>query len=210
MLARTQIGVEEYLGLVFNDRPEPDYVHGEVVERALPTPIHSQIQAALILLLAPLRQRMRLFLLPELRVQIEPRLFRVADLAVYRESLPQGRYATIPAYLAVEIVSPDDRHSELTERLEELPALGGTACLAGRSTVEAAVRILRSGPAAACKPGLARIRLRNLFARALQRHLVHFLRHAARVHGGAVRASMMDADAGKDADWRGRVPRLDI
>jgi len=119
MLARTQIGVEEYLGLVFNDRPEPDYVHGEVVERALPTPIHSQIQAALILLLAPLRQRMRLFLLPELRVQIEPRLFRVADLAVYRESLPQGRYATIPAYLAVEIVSPDDRHSELTERLED-------------------------------------------------------------------------------------------
>jgi hypothetical protein len=31
MLAKTQIGVEEYLGLVFPDRPEPDYVHGEVV-----------------------------------------------------------------------------------------------------------------------------------------------------------------------------------
>jgi Uma2 family endonuclease len=91
MLAKTQIGVEEYLGLVFDDRPEPDYVHGEVVERALPTPTHSQIQALLILLLAPLFKRARLFLLPELRVQIEPRLFRVADLAVYRESLPQGR-----------------------------------------------------------------------------------------------------------------------
>jgi Uma2 family endonuclease len=119
MLARTQIGVEEYLDLVFPDRPEPDYVHGEVVERALPTPAHAQIQALLILLLAPLLERTRLFLLPELRVQIEPCVFRVADLAVYRERLPQGRYATTPAFVAVEIVSPDDRYTELTQRLED-------------------------------------------------------------------------------------------
>lgn len=32
MLARSKIGVEEYLDLVFEDRPEPDYVDGEVVE----------------------------------------------------------------------------------------------------------------------------------------------------------------------------------
>src|SRR5271163_3571443 len=119
VLARSQIGVEEYLDLVFDDRPEPDYVDGEVVERALPTILHSQIQALLILLLAPLLTRTRLFLLPELRVQIEPRVFRVADLAVYRESLPKGRYGTTPAFVAVEIVSPDDRHSNLTERLED-------------------------------------------------------------------------------------------
>ena len=119
MLAKTQIGVEEYLGLVFDDRPEPDYVHGEVVERTLPTPIHSQIQALLILLLAPLLKWTHLFILPELRVQIEPRLFRVADLAVYLELLPKGRYATSPAFIAIEIVSPDDRRGCLTERLED-------------------------------------------------------------------------------------------
>jgi Uma2 family endonuclease len=119
VLAKTQIGVEEYLGLVFDDRPEPDYVHGEVVERTLPTPIHSQIQALLILLLAPLLKRTRLFLLPELRVQIEPRLFRVVDFAVYLDSMPEGRYGTNPAYVAIEIVSPDDRRGRLTERLED-------------------------------------------------------------------------------------------
>ena len=47
VLARSQIDVEEYLDLVFDDRPEPDYVDGEVVERALPTPIHGQIQVLL-------------------------------------------------------------------------------------------------------------------------------------------------------------------
>jgi hypothetical protein len=64
--ARSQIGVEEYLDLTFDDRPEPDYVDGEVVERALPTPVHSQIQGLLIVLFAPLTTRFRLVLLPEL------------------------------------------------------------------------------------------------------------------------------------------------
>jgi Uma2 family endonuclease len=118
-MARSQIGVEEYLDLVFDDRPEPDYVHGKVVDRALPTPIHSQIQSLLAIFFAPLLTRIRLILMSGLRVQIEPRLFRVVDFTVYLDSRPEGRYATTPAYVAIEIVSPDDRHSELTERLED-------------------------------------------------------------------------------------------
>jgi Uma2 family endonuclease len=119
MLAKTQIGVEEYLGLVFDDRPEPDYVHGEVVERALPTPIHGQIQLLLGILFAPLSKRVRLAMMSELRVQIEPRLFRVVDVAIYLDARPEGRYGTNPAYVAIEIVSPDDRYNDLTERLED-------------------------------------------------------------------------------------------
>jgi Uma2 family endonuclease len=119
MLARTQIGVEEYLGLVFDDRPEPDYVYGEVVERTLPTPVHAQIQALLGILFAALSQRVRLVLMSELRVRIEPRLFRVVDFAVYLDARPEGRYGTNPAYVAIEIVSPDDRRGRLTERLED-------------------------------------------------------------------------------------------
>jgi len=119
VLAKTQIGVEEYLDLAFPDRPEPDYVDGEVVERALPTPIHSRIQALLILLFGPLMTRFGLLLQPELRVRIEARRFRVLDLAVYRDSRPEGRYATTPAFVAIEIVSPDDRYGRLTHRLED-------------------------------------------------------------------------------------------
>ena len=119
MLANSQIGVEEYLALAFPDRPEPDYVHGEVVERALPAPVHARIQARLCLLFAKLRMGASLDLLPELRVRIEPRLFRVIDFAVYRDTRPQGRYATEPAFIAIEIVSPDDNYHNLTQRLED-------------------------------------------------------------------------------------------
>ena len=119
VLARSQIGVEEYLELAFDDRPEPDYVHGEVVERALPTLIHAQIQALLVLLFGRLLPSTHLTLLTEPRLQIETDLFRVPDFAVYQGPRPEGRYGTSPVYVAIEIVSPDDRHSELTERLED-------------------------------------------------------------------------------------------
>jgi len=119
VLAKTQIGVEEYLGLVFPDRPEPDYVDGEVVERAMPTIIHGRIQALLAALFVALSRRIPVITMTELRVQIEPRHFRVIDVAVYRDSAPEGRFATIPAMVAIEIVSPDDRYSELTQRLED-------------------------------------------------------------------------------------------
>jgi Uma2 family endonuclease len=119
MLARTQIGVEEYLGLVFPDRPEPDYVHGEVVERSLPTLVHAQIQALLVLLFGRLLQKVHLTIFTEPRLQIVPDLFRVADFAVCQGPRPEERYATTPVFVAIEIVSPDDRYSELTQRLED-------------------------------------------------------------------------------------------
>jgi Uma2 family endonuclease len=119
MPARSQIGVEEYLDLVFEDRPEPDYVDGAVVERARPTPIHAQTQAMLGIFFAPLMSRFKLILMSELRVQIRPRRFRVVDFAVYRDARPEGRYATSPAYIVVEIISPDDRYGRLTHRLED-------------------------------------------------------------------------------------------
>jgi Uma2 family endonuclease len=55
----------------------------------------------------------------ELRVQIEQDLFRVIDFAVYRDARPEGRYATSPAFVAIEIVSPDDNYNNLTQRLED-------------------------------------------------------------------------------------------
>jgi len=119
MLANSQIGVEQYLALAFPDRPEPDYVHGEVVERSMPTLVHAKIQALLVLLFGGLLPRVRLTLLTEPRAQIEPSLFRVIDFAVYVGALPDGRYATTPPYIAVEIVSPDDNYHNLTQRLED-------------------------------------------------------------------------------------------
>ena len=143
--------MEEYLDLVFDDQSEPDYVDGAVVERALPTPIHSQIQSLLTIFFAPLMSRFKLILMSELRVQIEPRRFRVVDFAVYCDARPEGRYATSPAFVVVEIISPDDRYGRLSP-------LGRTARLVDRSRIEAPLRILRCRVAAACRPSSGGVR----------------------------------------------------
>jgi Uma2 family endonuclease len=119
MARSSQIGVEKYLGLSFEDRPEPDYVHGEVVERALPAVLHSRVKGLLALFFEPLSKRVRLTMMLGLRLQIEPRLFRIVDFAIYLGARPAGRYATTPAFVTLEIVSEDDCFVDVTERLED-------------------------------------------------------------------------------------------
>jgi hypothetical protein len=87
VVAKSHIGVEE--DLVFEDRPEPDYVDGEVIERALPDVARSALKTSLVLAFAPLAKSATL--MTGLRVRIEPRLFRIVDFAMYvgaRLSIP--------------------------------------------------------------------------------------------------------------------------
>jgi Uma2 family endonuclease len=117
MPAKAHIGVEEYLDLVFEDRPEPDYVDGQVVERALPDVAHSRLKGSLALAFAPLAKSTTL--MTGLRVQIEPRLFRIVDFAIYLGARLEGRYADRPAFAMVEIVAPDDSFRAVIRRLED-------------------------------------------------------------------------------------------
>ena len=119
MAAKTGVTVEEYLALNVKDRSEPHFVHGEIVERALPAPLHAEIQVALGILFSVLKQRTPISLMSEMRALVAPDTIRVLDFAVYLGARPQGRYAEQPAYVAIEIVSPDDRYSEILELLED-------------------------------------------------------------------------------------------
>jgi hypothetical protein len=98
VLARSQIGVEEYLGLVFDDRPEPDYVDGEVVERALPTPIHSQIQGSSwhSAVCTADEAGSDLILMSELRVRIEPGAFVSSISRFTAMRVPRAATRTAP------------------------------------------------------------------------------------------------------------------
>ena len=119
MPAKDQVTLEEYLAIQYDDRSEPDYVDGEVVERGLPTKWHGIIQSLLTTLFLVLKGRIPLVLMSEVRAQLGPKHFRIIDFAVYLEMPPGDRYVTSPAYVAIEIVSPDDRYSRITRKLEE-------------------------------------------------------------------------------------------
>jgi Uma2 family endonuclease len=62
--------------------------------------------------------------LPETRVQVKARRFRVPDIAVLAGGLPAGPIVTEPPFLCIEILSPSDRLTEMQERIEDYLSFG--------------------------------------------------------------------------------------
>lgn len=123
MDAKTLISQEECLRMSFQDRA-PEYVDGELVERTVPNNRHSRTQSKLGARFERLGERLPLFPRPELRVPVAPGRYRIVDLAVYAHREPVDDLPQELPLVVIEIVSPDDRHEDIMERLEEFRAWG--------------------------------------------------------------------------------------
>jgi len=119
MATATLLSVEEYLATHFER--EPEYVRGELVEKAMPNWDHGSAQAEIIIQVR--RQASHLHAIPELRLHVEPDVFRLPDIAIYTER-PPGRIPTDPPLAAIEILSPDDKFFELMEKFAEYERWG--------------------------------------------------------------------------------------
>jgi Uma2 family endonuclease len=118
---KTQITAEEYLRTTFEH--DAEFVHGEIVERSMPTYTHSMIQSLILLQFGAWTKAHRLFPLPELRVRLKTDIYRIPDVSVYAAK-PQQEVPEDPPLAAIEILSKDDRHSDLMQKLEEYRAWG--------------------------------------------------------------------------------------
>ena len=120
---KTQITAEQYLRMTFEH--DAKFVHGEIVERAMPDYMHGRTQGLLALLLERLGRSHGLLGCAGLRMKIASDVYRVADVAVFTER-PRDPFPDTPPLIAIEILSKDDRHSELMQKLEEYLAWGVT------------------------------------------------------------------------------------
>jgi len=53
------------------------------------------------------------------RIQVKATRFRVPDLTVLRAGMPRERVLTQPPLLVIEILSPEDRLSRITQRTDD-------------------------------------------------------------------------------------------
>jgi Uma2 family endonuclease len=120
MATRALFTAEQYFAT--NYSREPELVHGEIVERPLPTFLHGSIQLLLGARLLLLQQTYAIFAGVEVRVQIAPDLIRIPDIAVWTTN--PGSLPIEPALVAVEITSPDDRLHDILAKFEEYQAWG--------------------------------------------------------------------------------------
>lgn len=118
MASRVQIPVEEYLRTSY-EGADREYVDGEVVERNVGNNPHSEVQWRLGAFFWELSKQHPAHGRPELRVRVGERRYRVVDLAVYAGEAPTESVPSSPPLIAVEILSPDDRMSEMIEKLRE-------------------------------------------------------------------------------------------
>ena len=122
MATRAPVTIEEYLRTGEYERSE--LVDGQIVERSMPKDAHSKAQVRLVLLLARVSERTPLHIRTELTVQTAPSRYRIIDVSAYTGKEPAEETPASPPYIAVEIVSPDDRYTRLIEKLQEYRAWG--------------------------------------------------------------------------------------
>jgi Uma2 family endonuclease len=112
---KTQITAEQYLRMTFE--PDAEFVHGEIVERTMPDSIHGRLHFFIALAFGRLIQSSRLYPCLEVRMKLAPDVYRIPDFAVFME--PLKPVPDTPPLVAIEILSKDDRHSDLMQKLEE-------------------------------------------------------------------------------------------
>lgn len=119
MAAGTLVSLEEYLATSYD--PDMEYVDGELVERNVGKWLHSLVQRNLIGVF--LVRYPSVFGVPELRSRTRPTRYRLPDVSVLLKA-PQTDFLLEAAFIAIEILSDDDRMSQVMEKLAEYEVAG--------------------------------------------------------------------------------------
>jgi Uma2 family endonuclease len=89
----------------------------------MPKRPHSQTQVKLIQGLTAAAQTHGLELDVELHLRVSESRIRIADVCVFRHA-PEEDIPTIPPLVVIEVISPDDSHSEIVNRLDDYQIWG--------------------------------------------------------------------------------------
>ena len=116
------VPVEEYLHTSY--RPDCEYLEGTILERNVGEWEHARLQMRASAYLFSREKEWRIRVVPEQRVQVKPGRFRVPDVCVISVDTPAEPIPRRPPFLCVEILSREDRMSEMLERVDDYLGFG--------------------------------------------------------------------------------------
>ncbi len=120
--ATTLVSVEQYLSTSYS--PDREYVDGVIVERNLGELDHSSLQTELSFWLRSRREKLGIWVFVEQRVQVKPTHFRVPDICVVVDSKPKEPIFTRPPFICIEILSKDDRMTDVQDKIDDYLTFG--------------------------------------------------------------------------------------
>jgi Uma2 family endonuclease len=116
------VPLSEYLNTSY--RPDREYVDGELLERNVGEWKHSRLQYKLGGWLSAHEERLGVAGATEQRVQVKSTRFRIPDIIVVAGKEPESGIITEPPFLCIEILSPDDRQTEMRDRVADYLQFG--------------------------------------------------------------------------------------
>ena len=122
MRTATLVSESEYLATTY--RPDCDYIEGLLEERNLGQKDHSKLQGEVYAWFRNQRHQLKVAAFPEQRIRIAARRFRIPDVCVVQLPEPDEQIFTLPPYICIEILSPDDSFPKLQERFDDYLKMG--------------------------------------------------------------------------------------
>jgi Uma2 family endonuclease len=118
----THVPVEVYLRSSYE--PDAEYVDGQIEKRPMGEFDHAAWQLAILGWFMRHQSEWGIRVLPELRVQVAARRYRVPDVTVLDRSRPIEQIITHPPLAVFEVLSPEDRVQRLKRKLEDYRVMG--------------------------------------------------------------------------------------
>lgn len=122
MATGTLVSVDEYLHTSYS--PDVDFVEGVLQERNVGEKDHGRLQILLGRYLVDQEETLGIRAFTEQRIQISPFKFRIPDICVVVGPEPDEQVFTVPPFLCIEILSPEDRMGRMEERIEDYLSMG--------------------------------------------------------------------------------------
>jgi Uma2 family endonuclease len=116
------VPLEEYLHTTY--RPDRDWIDGETQERMMGEQSHARIQAYFTYFFRLHSSHLGLRALPEQRVQVLATRYRIPDVCLIPLRDPLTEVLCTPPLLCIEILSREDRMSDIQERVEDYLVMG--------------------------------------------------------------------------------------
>jgi Uma2 family endonuclease len=122
MATATQISLETYLTTSYE--PDVDYVDGVLEERNVGEFDHNMVQRAILFWFYLHEKEWRIRSIQEQRTKVASTKVRLPDVSVFSREIPIEQVFTRPQLIAIEVLSPEDRHSRIDKKVKNYIEFG--------------------------------------------------------------------------------------
>jgi Uma2 family endonuclease len=122
MTTAVLVPLSEYLETSYE--PDCEWVKGELRERSVPQLSHASVQMFFSAYFSARKRELGVRVYAELRMWGSDDRIRVPDVMVIRDSDPVDEIVVVAPLLCIEVLSPEDRMSEIQEKVDEYLDMG--------------------------------------------------------------------------------------